>query len=300
VAAGGGDGGRAAVEKARQRAHAERQRAARAAGFAVRHEELSAAGLSPQLTAFHSAMAAAHRRTEQRHLVASRLHQDHAQHLERWTRGESGATQPGLITSIASTAGSRSATLTLLDRSNTEALVAASDATSRAAHDLELTFAEGPSRDAIRDPVLVRAAGSGLAARWPHYGPALGELGVHAVAAVGLRTSQSCLGSLTIFDPHPTPSGPVIPEVTAVAQAVLHSVLLAPDALQDAEGLPTLTDFDNDDVQPVLHQAAGKIHAANGCGVETGLALIHTHAYAEDRPAATVAHDVLRGVLTLP
>jgi hypothetical protein len=278
----------------------QQQRAVRAASFAVRHEELAASSLSPQMTDFHVAMAAAQRRTEERHLVAARIQQDHAQRLERWTRGDAGGRRPGLITAVASTAGSQSAALTLLGRNDAEGLVAASDATSLAAHDLELTVAEGPSRDAMKDPAPLRAAGSGLSARWPHYGPALRELGVHAVAAVGLRTFDTCLGSLTVFEPHTTSSGPAVSELTGIAEAVLHNVLLDPDALDSAEGLPTLTQFERDDFQPVLHQAAGSIHARRGCGIETALALIRAHAFAEGLPAAAVAHDVVRGVLTLP
>lgn len=296
---GGDDGRRTITEQARQRAHRERLRAVRAAELAARHEALSASG-PPWRRDFHQGMAAVQRRTEERHLVAGRIHQDYVQRLERWARGDVGASRPGLITAVASTAGSRSAALVLLGRSNAEGLVAASDTTSRAAHDLELTFAEGPTRDAMKEPLPVRAAGSGLSARWPHYGPAVRELGVDGVAAVGLRTTEVCLGALTIFDPHTSSSGPSVSDLTGIAGALVHSVLLDADALGSAEGLPALTHFEKEDFQPVLHQAAGKIHAESGCGVDTALALIRAHAFSEDRPLAAVAHDVVRGVLKLP
>lgn len=289
-----------AMDQARRRASVQRQRALRAAELAERHEKLSVSGLPPRRAEFHKRMAAMQRQTEERHLVAARIHQDYAQRLQHWARGGSEAGRPGLITAVASIAGSPSAALVLRGRSEAEALVAASDVTSATAHDLELTFAEGPSHDAMKDPVPIRAGGSGLIIRWPHFGPAVRELGVAAVDAVGLRTAEICLGSLTMYDVHPTPSRPSIPELTAIARALVHHVLLDLDGLDGAVGLPALTQFENEDSQPVLHQAAGKIHAASGCGVETALALIRAHAFSEDLPAAAVAHDVVRGVLKLP
>lgn len=293
----GDDGGRTAVEQARQRAHVEWQKAVYAAELAARHEKVAASGLALPRTEFHRRMAKTHRRLEERHWVSSRIHFNYAQHLECWARGDAGASRPGLVTAVASTAGSQSAALVLRGRSNPEALVATSDATSRAAHDLERTFAEGPAHDAMQAPVPVRAAGSRLRSRWPHYGPALHELGVAEVAAVGLHTTGICLGSLTIFDPQP--SRPSITALTDIAEAVVHTVLLAPDALDNTEGLPTMPDLEEENFQSVLHQAAGKIHADSGCGVDAALALIRAHALSEDRTAAAVAHDVVRGVLRL-
>lgn len=253
---------------------------------------------SPRTLDFHAGMAVAYRRTEERHLVASKIHLTHARRLERWAHGGAGTSKPRLIAAVASAAGAQSAALSLRGRNKAAALVSASDTTSRIAYELELTFAEGPARDAMAESKPVVATGKELPTRWPYYGPALRQLGIQVVAAVGLRTAEVCLGSLTVFDPHR--SGATTSQLAGIATAVVHSVLLAPDAVGATGCLPTLTDFEQEDFQPLLHQAAGKIHAECGCGVDTAIDLVRAHAFSENRPVAAVARDVLHGVLTLP
>jgi hypothetical protein len=271
-----------------------------AAEVALCHEELVASGLPRLRMDFHERMAAAHRRTEECHLVASRIHLDYAQRLERWAQDDTAASRPQLVMAVAGAAGSQSATLNLRGRCTPEALIATSDGVSRSAYRLERAFAEGPSRDAIKEPAPILASGSDLPVRWPQYGPALRELGVQMVAAVGLCTAEVCLGSLTVFDPQLGGPGKATAELSRIATAVVHSVLLDPDAVGSSGDLPRLTQFEKDDFQPVLHQAAGRVHADCGCGVDTALALIRSRAFSEELPVESVAQDVVRGVLKLP
>jgi hypothetical protein len=249
---------------------------------------------------FHASMAVAYRQTEERHLVASRIHLAHAQRLDTWAQpNNSRMTRPALMGAVAAAAGSQSAVLTVHGDQHTEALVAASDATALAAHDLELTFAEGPSRDAVTDSGAVVASGTELPLRWPTYGPAVHELGVHAVVGIGLRAAHGCLGSLMIFDPDPFSPGTGVHDLSAIADAVIHSMLLAPDAISAEADWPTLRLFEREDFQPVLHQAAGTIHAASGHGIDNALALIRAHAFSEGRSVKSVAEDIVCGALTL-
>lgn len=251
---------------------------------------------------FHASMAAAHRRTQQRHLVAARIHRSYAQRLEVWAKlGALHDSRPVFMGAVAATAGTPSAALTLVGPDNTEAFVAASDATSRAAHELELVFAEGPSQDAMHQPAPVVVTNEEVPLRWPHYGPGLRQLGVQAVAAVGLHVASACMGSLTVYDPHTrTGSHPGAHQLGQIANALVDSVLLAPDAVTTHDDHPALSLFEQQDFQPELHQAAGKIHAASHCGIPAALALIRAHALAEGKPAATVALDILNNTLTLP
>lgn len=298
------DGTPAKIEQARQRAEIELERSARAAELAARHESrLTEPRVGSTMAEFHANMAAAHRRTEERHLVAARIHRAYAQRLEAWARlGAVATRQPGFMDAVAATAGSRSAALTLLGSGNSEAFVAASDATSQTAHDLELTFAEGPTREAMLRSTPVVATGNEMSVRWPNCGPELQDLGVQTVAAVSLRAPPAgCLGTLAVYDPSP----PVLATngkygLTSIAGAVVNSVLLAPDAVTSNDGLPSLSLFEDEGFQPVVHQAAGRIHGANGCGIDTALTLIRAHALAENRSVADVARDVVDGTLTLP
>jgi hypothetical protein len=253
------------------------------------------------MAAFHASMAAAHRSTEQRHLVAARIHAAYAQRLEAWVRiGARRTSRPVLMMAVAAAAGLQSATLTVLAEGNTEALVAASDPTSRAAHELEVAFAEGPAGDAMNVSAPVVASGSEVPDRWPQYGPALQGLGVRSVAAVGLRVDRNCLGSLTVFDRNLLAAQTVAQKLGAIGNAVVHGMLLDPDPGGTEADVPALTLFEQDDFQAVLHQAAGKIHARSGCGINSALVLIRARAFAEGKPVAAVAQDVMRGVVTLP
>jgi hypothetical protein len=88
--------------------------------------------------------------------------------------------------------------------------------------------------------------------------------------------------------------------LTALSHALLHGVLLAPKAITTDDDFTTVLPWEPEDFQPVLHQAAGKIAAATSCSIDSALALIRAHAFAEARSVTDVAHDVLHNHLTLP
>lgn len=290
-------GSLAAIEMARRRADLELRRADNAAEMARRHEVLVRVGRA-QMRDFHARAAALQRRMEARHRAAAHVHLGYAQRLEGWAnRAAATVHRPTFMTAVADTAGSRGAVLTLFDADNTEALIAASDATARAAHELESTFAEGPSRDALCGHAVVNVCGPAVPLRWPHYGPALHELGVQGVAAVALRVSRRCLGTLTVFDPDAsTASAPALDDV---GEALTHRVFLDPEPVDAGGGVPALEWFGDDDFRPALHQAAGMLKAWFGWSISDATAVIRGHAFAEGRPVGEVAEDIVRGALRL-
>ena len=225
------------------------------------------------------------------------MHLTFSRHLERWAEREDAAVllRPVLMTAVANTAGWHGAVLSLSDRRGGEKLVAASDATARRAHELEVALAEGPSRDvALGQKPMAR--GVELERRWPRFGPAVGELGVRAVAAVPVDLGLNDLGgALTVI-------GSTVPTTTAnawglseVAEALATTVLQAPDVVRaDDAGVPGLEVFGDEDFQPGLHQAAGILHARYGWDIDDALALIRAHAFAEAQAVADVAAEVRR------
>jgi GAF domain-containing protein len=289
----------AAMKRARWLAELEQQRAARAAEHAARSEARAGSANSPSLASVHARVATLQRHTEQCHRLAARLHLDYAHRVQRWARHDAPGDRPVFMNAVAATAESRGATLALLGANNTGALVAASDATARQAHDLELTLAEGPAYEATETSEPTVATTTELAARWPRYGPAVHELGIQTVVAVALRAGQRPLGSLTVYDPA-TPCDTSLQHVTAISHALVHGVLLAPEAITTNDKLSTLLPFDEEDHQPLLHQAAGKIAAASSCSIDSALTVIRAHAFAETRSPTDVAEDALNNQLTLP
>ena len=278
---------------ARRAAEQARRAAEHAGAVAARQERI--AGRQSASARVHANIAAMHRKSEACQRAAERMHLDFSRRLTRWAlRGDADLLlRPVLMSAVANTAGWHGAVLSLRDSSGDEMLVAASDATARRAHELEVTLNEGPSWDALLggNPV---ACGDELDRRWPSYAPAVGDLGVQAVAAVPLDLgSRNLGGALTV-------SGAQLPSLTDdacglsdVAEALARTVLQVPDVIgTDAFGVPRLNVFEEEDFQPVLHQATGLLHAKYGWDMDNALALIRAHAFAEDRPIADVAADI--------
>lgn len=277
-----------------------REAAEHAARAAAHEEGLIGSGATG---ARHQRMAAIHRRSEKRQRAAERLHETFARKLETWLGRQVGAgdEQPLLMSAVANTCGWQGAVLTLYSRDGTERLVAASDQIARQAHELEVALAEGPSWDAARGDASAEN-GTDLERHWPRYGPAVGRLGVHAVAAAPLDLAvENLRGSLTVvgeMTPAPSLAGFRVGEM---ADALARTVLHVPDLVRtNAHDLPSLEVFGDEDFQPALHQAAGVLHERCGWSIDNAIALIRAHAYAEDRPVEDVADEVVRGGLLLP
>lgn len=251
----------------------------------------------------HKRMAALHRRSEKCQRAAERMHEAFARNMETWLARQVGGSEerPRLMAAVASTSGWPGAVLTLYNSDGVEWLVAASDATARHTHELEVALAEGPSWDAAHGHTTSEQ-GARLERRWPQYGPAVSRLGVHAVAAAPLDLEVSHLrGALTVVgDIAPQPVADGFPLVN-VADALARTVLRVPDIVRpDRGGLPRLEMFSDEDFQPTLHQAAGVLHERCGWTIDNAITLIRARAYAEDRTVEEVAGEVVSGGLLLP
>ena len=284
-----------ALHFARRAADQAPRAAEHAAEAAARQERLAGAGTSS--APVHVRIAAMHRRSEAAQRAAERMHLNFARRLAGWSVREDAdqLLRPVLMKAVANTAGWRGAVLSLNDATGAEKLVAASDATARRAHEIEVTLAEGPSRDAGLGRVAL-ARGAELERRWPRYGPAVAELGVRAVAAVPVDLGCTYLGgALTVIGATPPTWTANACGLCEVAEALAHTVLQAPDlVVDDGAGVPGLAVFETQDFQPALHQAAGLLHAREGWDIDSAVALIRAHAFAEDRPVTEVAAEVCR------
>ncbi|WP_406343795.1 GAF and ANTAR domain-containing protein [Streptomyces sp. NBC_00648] len=264
---------------ARRRAALARDRADRAEAAAERHELLAA---KPGRE-FHTQIARTQRRTAECHRASARLQDSFALRATVWAGGQ--GPRPQFMTVVAEACGTGSAAIALLDTGQNQLAVAASDRLSRAAQDLEYVLGEGPGQDAAAGHRPVHVSGPEIEARWPGYGPSLVSLGIASVAAVPLQTQDSCIGSLTAFDPRPAEARPA--RLAEVAEALIRIVLLDPDADPDLYG--------GTDMRATVHQAAGMVSAQVGCSVADALALIKARAFAEDVSPDTIARQVVHG-----
>ncbi|RSN21633.1 transcription antitermination regulator [Amycolatopsis sp. WAC 04169] len=289
-----GTGGRYDQSALRELVEAERGRADRAAGVALRHEILMETAVET-MRPFHRRMARLHRATEGRHRAAAELHAGYVAAVNDWAAGRADV-PPAFLAAVAEKAGIRSLAVTLFGSPGNAAVVV-SDPVAARANDLECVFGEGPSLATSGEPGV---CGEGeLSSRWPRFGPAARELGVRAVVSARLGLREAPLGTLTAYRPEPEPDAGIARSTELVAEA-LTATALHPDTRLDAEdGLPVHPLFGDLDLEAVLHQATGVVMSTHDCTAPDALALIRAHAYTRDESVIDVARTIVDRTSTL-
>ena len=277
----------------------ERRRAAAAAALAARYEQ-QAAQPSPFLAAGGwPERAAIQRRAEACHRGAARLHERHAARLQAQldTAGDT-APGPGFASATLAALGLPSTAIVLLGEQRAIAVVAASDATARAAHDLEILMGEGPVHALTGKSTPVLVAGPALCDRWPGYGPAVTELGVQAVLAVPLPPTGS-LGALCAYTMQPAITDDAVAAAGRIAAALARALATVAPNQRYSKGDSALLRFGLTDDLAVVHQAAGMVSAHCHCSIGDALALLRARAFADGQPVEQVALAVVHDGLQL-
>lgn len=282
---------RAQIVTIQRRAALERERAGQCDALAVRCE-IRTATAEGSLRALHQRLARLHRGAQSRHLMAAELHELLAARMEA-RRDCATVGRPVLMEAVANVLGTESALAMLGGRARDAAMVAASNATAQASHDLELVMAEGPVTDAAKG-VAVVAAGSALLDRWPSYGPAVAELGIRAVSAAPLGMAGVTLGAVCALEQTAeAPEGAGV-AISLMAEA-LTQILLGNSDIAGPDVELGASKMLGEATQAVVHQATGMISVQSGCGIEDALDLLAARAFADGRPVQEIAEQVVRG-----
>ena len=188
-------------------------------------------------------VAALQRRAEACHLGSARLQKQCADRV-RGSQGWSGdrARRPVFLGAVAAVIGMPSAAVILLAEERWEAVVAASDAVARAAHDLEFVLGEGPAHLAITRGRAVQMAGPALDDHWPQYGPAVARLGVRAVIAVPLLPPAG-LGAVCAYGSQPAISKDAVMAAIRLAGALPRTLTQAARDSWPVDGVGVLPLF---------------------------------------------------------
>ncbi len=243
-------------------------------------------------------LAGLYRAAQSRHLIAAETHELLAARMEASRDRTTDGKRPVLMTAVADVLHSASALATLGGPARA-AIVAVSDATARACHDLEVVMAEGPVTDVARG-VPVAAAGSDLLDRWPRYGPAAAELGIRSVSAVPLSLAGVKLGALCALDQTAEAPDGVAAAIGIVADALTRILIgnadiVAPDQVPGAVNL-----LGEADTQAAVHQAIGMISVQCCCSIHDAADLLAARAFADGQPLAEIAYQVVRGRQLFP
>lgn len=152
-------------------------------------------------------------------------------------------------------------------------------------HGLQVRFDEGPCLDALEGTgtYLVRETGSDE--RWPSWGPAVADLGVHSALGVRLATRARQYGSLNFYGRRP---GMFTEDDVAVAEAFARHAAVAFASTREEEGLKTAID-----ARKVIGQAQGLLMGNYGLDPDRAFELLRRLSQEENVKLRTVAERLV-------
>jgi hypothetical protein len=174
----------------------------------------------------------------------------------------------------------------------------ASDPASQHLEELQFALGEGPCMDAIATsrPVFVADVNDGTTIRWPMYASAVQEYGVRSVFAFPLRTAATRLGVLDVFR---TQAGQMSQD--DIAQSLTFAEIAQAAMLDGQDNAPAGAVPEGFDEAPghraEVFQAQGMIMVQLDVSLAEALVRMRARAYAEGRPLADVARDVVARTL---
>jgi hypothetical protein len=190
--------------------------------------------------------------------------------------------------------------LSVMAEDGIRGMTTASDPAAERMEELQFVLGEGPCIDAFmaRRPVLIPDLADRAMNRWPAYTPAAYDGGVRAVFAFPLQVGAGRLGVLDVFRARPGPlSADELGQALTFAEVAVTTLL---DGQADASpGVAADGLAEAIDSRAELFQAQGMVMVQLGVGLTEAFARIRAHAYAENRPLAEVARDIVARRLRL-
>jgi hypothetical protein len=190
--------------------------------------------------------------------------------------------------------GASGAGLSVMADNEVRGLTTASDPVAARIEELQFVLGEGPCIDAFatRRPVLIPDLADGAMSRWPVYAPAARDAGARAVFAFPLQVGAARLGVLDVFRPRPGPlSADELRTALTFAEIAVNTLLDGQADAGPGAAADGLAEAMNGRAE--LFQAQGMVMVQLGVPLTAALARIRAHAYAENRPLAEVARDVV-------
>jgi GAF domain-containing protein len=221
---------------------------------------------------------------------------------DRWARllaasGPERAAQPLRICELCvDTLAVTGAGIAMVTPAGHRGVVCATDNVSATIEDLQLTLGEGPCIDAaVRGaPVLVpdlADAADVATERWPSFMESAAHAGVKAVFAFPLRVGAISVGVIDLYRDRPGGlSATELPAALMAADAAALSLLYLDVDGENAFGDDRTT---RSSYQMQVHQATGMVMAQVGVTIDQAFLLLRARAFAEARPLAELATDVV-------
>ncbi len=170
--------------------------------------------------------------------------------------------------------------------------------------EVQFTLGEGPCLDAVtaRDLVAVADLSLDAESRWTAYAPAMLAHHIRCVYSVPLVVAGAYVGALDLFRAQPGPlAEDVVTDASAAAELaglpLLDLIAADGDSAADPDR-PAWADW-GALLRTEVNQATGMLMAQLDVSPVEALARLRAHAYATDRAASEVAHDILGAQLRL-
>lgn len=182
--------------------------------------------------------------------------------------------------------------------------VYATDTVASRIEDLQFELGEGPGADALRDgtPMLVTDLddASGVsAARWPAFTPAARDAGARSVFAYPLLLGAAQLGLLGMYrDAAQALDTQGRARAIRLADAAMYALLDLVDDAGSGDGRRSLYDAgphrnEGTFFRAEVYQASGMVAVQLGVSIEEAVARLRGYAFAQNRPLAEVADDIV-------
>lgn len=178
--------------------------------------------------------------------------------------------------------------------------VYATDALGEALEELQTTFSEGPSVDALRGgySVQVPDLAEVLQNRWPLFAPAALGAGAGAVYAFPAGIGGIRLGVVSLYRTGVGALSAGNAKDMLVLADVAAVLLTVRGAAHMSEAF-AWTVGDQSRFRPEVHQAVGVLMVELGVDAGDAFARLAAHAFATDHPMAEVAAEIVTGRLRL-
>ncbi len=194
----------------------------------------------------------------------------------------------------AEVTGATGAAVMLMSDDMPSGSVGATDEVSSLLEDLHFALGEGPCVDAVREdrPVFEPDLANPEVPRWTAFSSLALKAGARAVFGFPMRVRSVRVGALSLYSDQPRSlTGDQHADAMVVAEVAAEALLVmqanAPDG-QLAHEIQHGGSF-----QHVVHQASGMMAAQLEVGIAEAQVRLRAHAFADGRPMAEVAGDVV-------
>jgi hypothetical protein len=194
------------------------------------------------------------------------------------------------------------AALTLIAHDGQSGTLATTAPASIDVHERQFTVGEGPGIDAFATGEIVLEADLGsveAAARWPAFAPEAQRAGAAAAFAFPLSFGATRIGVLCLYRDAPSALSAVEVADASLLATIATLVLLATQAQVTGPEGALHPQIESGAGPAVVHQATGMAMVQLGVTIAEAFVLLRAYAFAQDRPLADVATDIVTRRLVL-